>query len=466
MKLYNTLSRKIEEFRPLNPPQVGIYICGPTVYDKTHVGHLRTYTNSDVLNRVLNFNGFKPKVVMNVTDVGHLVSDQDFGEDKIEKAAKREKKSAWEIAKIYEKQFWQDLQQLNIKKPDIICHATDHIEAMINLIKRLESKGFTYRIDDGIYFDTSKDRHYGELAGIKEQEQLAGARVAVIAGKKQPRDFALWKFSPNPPAGGQKREMEWDSPWGKGFPGWHIECSSMSMKYLGEQFDLHTGGVDHIGTHHPNEIAQSENATGKRPFVKYWFHSEHLLVDGERMAKSKHNFYTLEFLEEKGFLPLSLRFLFLNCHYRDPLNFTFPSLEASQNGYQRLKEQIKTLKETKEEIRTEAMKNWQEKFKAAINDDLGLPEALSVSFQMLKDKNLNGSEKYRLILKFDQVFGLSLGETKEIKIPEEIKVLAKEREKLRKEKQWEKADQIRQKINQLGWLVEDCNQGVKIRKVG
>jgi len=315
LKFYNTLTRKLEDFNPLNPPNVGLYTCGPTVYMYAHIGNLRTYIFEDILKRVLLANNYKVNHVMNITDVGHLTSDADTGDDKLEKEAIKENKNAWEIAAFYTAAFQKDLEELNIIPPDIWCKATDHINEQIELVKKLESKGFTYRTDDGIYFDTSKVADYGKLAGLDIEGLRAGIRVEMVAGKKNPTDFALWKFSPT----NVKRQMEWDSPWGKGFPGWHIECAAMSMKYLGETFDIHCGGIDHIPVHHTNEIAEAESATGK-PFVKYWLHGEFLELKEGRMGKSEGNAILVSTLKEKGFDPLSYRYLVLNTHYRKRWN--------------------------------------------------------------------------------------------------------------------------------------------------
>jgi cysteinyl-tRNA synthetase len=318
-----------------------LYTCGPTVYNFAHIGNLRTYIFEDILRRTLEFNGYKVKQVMNITDVGHLTSDADTGEDKIEIGTKREGKSAWEIAKKYTDAFLCDLESLNIKKPHTLCKATDHISEMIELIKKIEQKGLVYQIGDGIYFDTSKLDDYGKLANLSVNGLKAGARVDIVEGKRNKTDFALWKFSPK----NAKRQMEWDSPWGRGFPGWHIECSAMSIKYLGEHFDIHCGGVDHIPIHHTNEIAQSEAATGKKPWVNYWLHGEFLILENSRMGKSAGNFITLATLKEKGYDPIVYRYLCLGAHYRKPLTFSFDSLEHAKNSYERLKEIVIKIKE-------------------------------------------------------------------------------------------------------------------------
>ena len=464
MKLYNTLSRKIEEFVPINPPKVGMYICGPTVYDYAHIGHSRTYINSDVLIRVLRWLGFKVKSVMNITDVGHLTSNADEGEDKMEKKAKTERKNILEIAKFYTDDFWQMEQQLNIIRPDIITPATQYIEAMIELIKKLEKKGFTYKTADGIYFDSSKFPDYGRLARLDIEGLKAGWRVEKRA-KKNPTDFALWKLSP--PAGGEKRQMEWPSPWGVGFPGWHIECSTMSMKHLGESLDIHTGGVDHIPVHHTNEIAQSEAATGKQ-FVKYWFHSGFLMVEGEKMSKSLGNFIRLQDLIDQGYEPMSLRYLFLTSHYRTTVNFTWEALKASQEAYRKLKAivagwQGEKSRTTLSEEKINKVRDLVFKFREAVENDLNLPQALAVVWEMAKS-NIPDRDKLELITDWEQILGLDLlTPVQLIKVPEEVKVLIKQRDQLRLEKKWQEADEVRQEIEKKGFKLLDTNEGTLVK---
>lgn len=458
--LTNSLSRKKEKFEPINPPNVGMYSCGPTVYDYSHIGHMRRYVGDDVLKNTLQVNGLKVTHVMNITDVGHLTSDADTGEDKIEKSARETGKSAWDIAKFFENQFFASTDELNIQRPDIICRATDHIKEQIELIKRLEKNGFTYKTEDGIYFDTSKLSDYGKLTRGKEGIK-AGARIDV-AGKKNPTDFALWKFSPKD----SKRQMEWESPWGVGFPGWHIECSAMSMKYLGETFEIHTGGVDHIAIHHTNEIAQSEGATGKSP-VKYWIHHEFLQVDGQKMAKSVGNTYTVEDVVKKGFDPLALRYLFLTAHYRDPLNFTWDALESSQNALDKLKGQTVSLRqESKRTVlsreKNEKIEHSRSEFITSLNDDLNTSKALAVLWEVLKS-NIPSEDKYDLVVYFDEVLGLRLSEVSEIAIPDKVKRLVEEREGLRKEGKFKEADELRIKIEKLGFRVEDVADGPKVK---
>lgn len=512
LKLYNTLTRKKEIFEPIRKNEVRMYTCGPTVYDFAHIGNLRAYTFEDLLRRILEFNGFKVRHVMNITDVGHLTSDADTGEDKIEVGAKRERKTAWEVAEFFTKVFFEDIKKLNILMPHITPRATQHIEEMKELIRKLERGGYTYVIEDGIYFDTSKFRDYGVLAGLKKIKILPGARVEVVPGKKNPTDFALWKFSPSD----RKRDMEWDFVLelkvnkddyenlvkisnnnknvqileydGKkakvnfrGFPGWHIECSAMSMKYLGETFDIHCGGIDHIPIHHTNEIAQSEAATGKK-FVNYWLHCAHLVVEGKKMAKSLGNYYTLRDIIERGYSPKALRYFYLNSHYREQLNFTFTALNSSQDTVNKLFDFLKKLKEIKggkynPKVKL-LVKKMKKEFIKSINDDLNLPKALASMFNFIKeinkliDKNQmnekNSKEVIEALLNLDKILGLGLEEAiKEEELPEEVKKLIIERENLRKAGDFKKADEIREKIlKEYGISIEDTKEeGVRWKKV-
>ena len=459
LKFYNTLTRKKETFKPINKNFVSLYTCGPTVYNYAHIGNLRTYIFEDVLKRTLIYNSFKVKHVMNITDVGHLTSDADTGEDKLELAKSRERKTAWEIAEFYTKTFKDDMKALNIIPPNIWCKATDHIKEQINLIKALEKKGFTYKTEDGIYFDTSKLEDYGKLAGLKKDKLKAGIRVDV-KDKKNPTDFALWKFSLK----NQKRDMEWKSPWGVGFPGWHIECSAMAMKYLGNSFDIHCGGIDHIPVHHTNEIAQSEGATGKK-FVNYWLHGEFLVLKDAKMAKSGENFITMNSLIEKRYDPLAYRYLCLTAHYKSPLDFTYESLDSAQTGLKRLRNKVLELKNKKSDIKNNNASAYEKEFLDYINDDLNIPRALALLWKLLEDDKLNEKDKYKLAIKFDSVFGLEITKEKKEKIPESIIKLAKEREKFRKEKKWKEADNTRDKITKLGYTVEDSDSEFRIKKL-
>ncbi len=469
MRLYNTLTRKVEEFTSLEDKKVGVYICGPTVYDYAHIGHARTYVNSDVLVRALRWLGYGVKVVMNITDVGHLTSDADTGEDKMEKAAADKKKSAVEIAAFFEADFFQMTNKLNIARPDMVCRATEHIPEMIDLIKILEDKGFTYKTADGIYFDTSKLTDYGKLARLDKEGLKAGVRVEV-KDKRNLTDFALWKFSPA--AGQARRQMEWTSPWGIGFPGWHIECSAMSMKFLGESFDIHTGGIDHVPVHHTNEIAQSEAATGKQ-FVKYWFHSGHLMIDGEKMSKSLGNFIRVADVESKGFRPLALRYLFLTGHYRTTMNFTWEALEAAQTSYKKLVDIVVGLASEKErtylsEEKLTKADNLRQKFMTAVGDDLNAPQALAIVWETVKS-NIPAVDKYDLLRDFDQVLGLGLKDLRfkidDLRIPEEIQALIERREEVRKNGKFREADELRQEIEAKGYLIEDTSGGTKTKKI-
>jgi cysteinyl-tRNA synthetase len=463
LKFYNTLHRKKEEFKSIKKGRVGLYTCGPTVYDFSHIGNLRTYIFEDILRRTLEYNGYKVRQVMNITDVGHLTSDEDTGEDKVEKAAREKKKSAWQIAAFYTEQFKKDIAALNIEPASVFPKATDHIKEQVALIKKLEQKGFTYKTSDGIYFDTSKFKDYGKLGRINIKGLKKGARVKE-GEKKNITDFALWKFSPRLGSGQARRQMEWKSPWGIGFPGWHIECSAMSTKYLGQPFDIHAGGIDHIPVHHQNEIAQSEAAYNK-PLANYWLHGEFLVVKEKKMAKSEGAFITLKTLEEKGFNPLAYRFFVLGTHYRKPLHFSWEALEAAEKGLKNLYNQISAIGRQSSELRKKVDKKFKEKFLKAINNDLNMPQALAVAQKILKAKLSNG-DKLATLFDFDKILGLKLAEAVlAVKIPKKIKELAEKREKLRKEKKWSEADELRRQIKKLGWQIEDTKKGPALRRV-
>ena len=465
LKLYNTLTRKKETFKPLRKKEVGLYTCGPTVYDYAHVGNLRTYVFEDILRRVLKYNGFQVKHVMNITDVGHLTSDADEGEDKMEKGAKREKKTVWEIAEFYTKAFKQNMQDLNLQEPSVWCKATDYIKEQINLVKALEEKGVTYKTSDGVYFDTSKFKDYGKMAKLDIKGLREGARIEKNKEKKNITDFALWKFSPNVIApstsSGPKRQMEWDSPWGKGFPGWHVECSAMSIKHLGEQFDIHCGGIDLIPVHHTNEIAQSEAATGKKPWVKYWLHGDFLQLKKSKMAKSAGGFITLDTLKEKGFNPLAYRYLLLTAHYRSKLEFSWTNLEAAQEGLSNLYNLLREVNDLTSR-RVDELNDYKKIFLAAINDDLDMPKAMTILWKLLKDKNIAHQDKLKTAFEFDKVLGLSLKENSKVSIPQKVKRLVKEREDARKNKDFKKADKLRNRIAKEGFHVEDEKDKTKI----
>lgn len=454
MKIYNTLSRTVEEFIPIKNKKTGLYTCGPTVYNFAHIGNLRAFVFEDVLKRTLAYNGFKVKHIMNITDVGHLTSDADTGEDKMEKGAAREGKSAWDIAEFYTKAFLNDIGELNIIPADKFPKATDHIKEQIKLIKKLEKKGFTYKTADGIYFDTSKMKDYGKLAGLHKQSLQAGVRVE-MGEKKNPTDFALWKFSP----ADKKRQMEWESPWGVGFPGWHIECSAMAAKYLGQPFDIHAGGIDHIPVHHTNEIAQSE-AAEEKPLSNYWMHSEFLLINSDKMAKSGENFITLEKLKEKNISPLAYRFFLLQAHYRKQLNFSWEALEAAQNGLERLYGIARELKLKSTEFNNEKL---EEQFKELISNDLDTPSALALVFEALRTRTIS----LKTLLKFDGVLGLKIKENLKVKvekIPDVIMKIVSERDEARKSKNWGESDRLRNELERHGYVVEDTKEGTKIKK--
>jgi cysteinyl-tRNA synthetase len=453
LKLYNTLTRKKEEFKPIKEREAKIYSCGPTVYWFAHVGNLRSYIFSDILVRVLRYNNYKTNQIINVTDVGHLTSDADSGEDKLENAAKKEGKTAKEISHFYFDAFLNDFKKLNLTLPTKWAWATEHINEQIELIKKLEEKGYTYKTTDGIYFDTSKFSKYGQLSKKNLEELKAGKRVD-MKEKINKTDFALWKFSKD-----EKRQQEWDSPWGVGFPGWHIECSAMSMKYLGETIDIHTGGEDHIPVHHENEIAQSEAATGKK-FVNYWMHGAFLILPDGKMSKSKGTIKTIEELEKEDKIdPLSYKFFTYSAHYRKPLTWTFDALKLAQETYKKLKNITTQIEDDKKENQ-----EYQNKFNNAINDDLNIPQALAVLWELLKDKNAIG--KYQTIKKMDEVFGLKLLEKEEEqKVPEEIKDLAEQRQRARKEKDWAKSDKLRDELVEKGWKILDTKEGYTLEKV-
>ena len=459
VKLFNTLTRKKEEFEPIKGKEVGFYSCGPTVYWFQHIGNLRTYIFNDVLKRVLRYNGFNVKHVMNYTDVGHLTSDADEGEDKIEKAAAKEKKTAQEIADFYIKAFEKDAKKLNILYPEVICKATEYIQEQIDLVKLLEEKGFTYKTKDGIYFDTSKIDNYGELANINIEGLQEGKRVN-MGGKKNKTDFALWKFSETP----GMRQQEWDSPWGIGYPGWHTECCVMSSAHLGNQFDIHTGGEDHIQVHHTNEIAQMEAAYGVKPWVKYWMHGHFLMHKGEKVSKSKGGLFTIIELEEKGFEPMVYRYFCLGTHYKKPLNFSLEILENEKKSFERLKNIIISLKENDDSNPVE--NDYKKKFLDAVDDDLNTSGALAVLWEVLRDKELGSKEKLELVYDFDEVLGLSFKEMEEekVSVSDDVQALVDEREEARKNKDFAKADKIRDELKEKGFELLDTPDGVKLRK--
>jgi len=453
LKLYNYLTKKKEIFKPLKKGFVDLYTCGPTVYDSAHLGNLRTYIFEDVLRRTLKANGFKVKQVMNITDV----------EDKIIKKMRLEKKTLQQITEPYTKLFFEDLKKLNIEKTEVYPKATEHIKEIIKLIAVLLKKEFAYQAEDGsIYFKISKFKNYGKLSGLSElrpptSEVGAPTISADEYEKEEARDFVLWKKA-------KPSEPFWDSPFGPGRPGWHIECSAMSMKYLGESFDIHAGAIDLLFPHHENEIAQSEAATGKK-IVNFWLEGEHLLVNNQKMAKSLKNFLTLKNLEKNGFDPLAFRYLVLTSHYRKKLNFTWESLEAGQNALRNLRQFVGAPTSDVGGRSSDKLTSIfdEKRFLTALNNDLNAPKALAILWQVLKDKNLSTGNKQKLIFKFDEVLGLGLNKIRPKKAPASILKLIKEREKLRREKKWQEADGIRQKIQQKGWKIEDTEKGTKIK---
>jgi len=459
LQLYNTLTRKKETFKSIKKGEVGMYTCGPTVYSYQHVGNMRAYLFSDIVKRVLLWNGYKVKHVMNVTDVGHLTSDRDEGEDKIEKAARKEGKKAGEIADFYFKEFSLDLEKLNILPAWKWPKASEHIKEQIDLILKLEKKGFTYKTGDGIYFDSSKFKDYGKLARLNLKGLKAGKRIG-MGEKKRKTDFALWKFSKS-----GERQQEWKSPWGVGFPGWHIECSAMSVKYLGNHFDVHTGGEDHIPIHHTNEIAQSEGATGKK-FVNYWLHVSFLLSKGQKVSKSTGGLYSVSDLEEMGYDALDFRYLSLLTHYRKQLSFSLDNLDAAAKALARVRRKVIELRKGEHKGK-DLGKKYLVLFEEAVNDDLNMPRALHVFWNVIDEFNFDPMKKLKLLEKFDEVLGLNIRGMKEEKIvlSRDVKTLIDEREKLRKEKKWAKADILRARIRDRGYIIEDLSEGFRIEKV-
>lgn len=467
IRLYNTMSRKLEEFKPITPNHVGFYNCGPTVYWDPHIGNMRALFNADILKRMFLANGYSVNHVMNFTDVGHLTSDGDTGEDKMEKGAARENITAWEVAEKYIKICLDDMDSLNLIRPTHTPRATDHIKEQIELIKKLEEKGFTYEIpDDGIYYDTSKFPDYGALGGQNLSELKAGARIE-NNNKRNITDFALWKFSPKD----TRRQMEWDSPWGIGFPGWHLECSAMSMKYLGDHFDIHTAGQEHIKVHHTNEIAQSEPIVGK-PWVHYWVHWAWLILKEGKMSKSSGTSYSVRDLMARGYDPMALRYLMTLSHYRQPLEFSIESLDAAATGYKNLVRKVADLMNDKSgEKDSDLYQQWHDKILAPVSDNLKTAEALVVIQDLLKDKTVNNATKFALFGFIDELLGLQfvdratkLHELESEQAPENVQELAKQRMEAKKARDFAKADALRAEIDSLGWTVMDAVDGFKLVK--
>ena len=458
IKFYNTLTRTKDEFKPINDKEIRMYSCGPTVYYFAHIGNLRAYLFMDNLRRVLKYNGYNLKHVMNITDVGHLVSDADEGEDKMMKAAKRENKNPFEIAEFYMNAFLADIDKLNVDRPEIIARATEHIDVMEEYVKKIIDNGYTYQTEDTVYFDTAKLDKYGVLSNRNVEDQKAGARVEFDQNKKNISDFALWIKAP------ENHIMKWDSFFGKSYPGWHLECSAMGYKYLGEHFDIHTGGVDHIPIHHENEIAQSKGFCGQIP-ANFWMHVEFLQINGGKMSKSLNNLYTLADLEEKGFEPLVYRMFNYTSNYRAQINFTFEAMEAAKVALGRLREGYLKHAEGTEDVSDEEIKAYEEKFLEAINDDLNMPVAMSVVWDVVK--NPNKSKKLQnLLLKFDEVLGLNLKDyqKEESVLPEDIQALVTERNEARANKNWAESDRIRDLLIEKGYTVKDSKEGTIVEK--
>ncbi len=464
MKIYNTLTRQKEELQPLNKDYVGIYSCGPTVYQYAHIGNLRTYIFMDELRRVLKRNGYTLKHVMNITDVGHLTSDGDEGEDKMAKSARIMKKDPYEIAAYFTGVFLKDIDRLNITRPEIITKATDNITQMIDFVVGLCDKGYGYETSDGIYYDIQKFKGYGKLSGNNLDDLMSGARVDVNDEKRHPADFAIWKKAP------KEHIMQWESPWGMGYPGWHIECSAMGLRFLGEKFDIHTGGVDHIPIHHENEIAQSEGLLG-HPMVNYWMHGEFMLVNGGKMSKSLGNTYTVDQLIEKGYSPLVFRYFCLNAHYRNKINFTFESMDAAKKALKNLHKEIDRHKGAEGKVDAAVIENFRNEFNEAVNDDLNIPKALGIVWNMAKYET-KSNDIYELILSTDDVLGLDLDkefEEIEIAVDDElsnkVEELIAKRLDAKKAKDWATADAIRNELTEMGIALKDTPQGTTWSKM-
>ncbi len=458
LKVYNTLTRKKEDFAPIKAGQAGMYSCGPTVYKPAHIGNLRAYVFMDELRRILEYCGYRVKSVMNITDVGHLVSDGDDGEDKMNKSATETGKTPLEIASAITDRFLNDVDALNIKRPTLMPKATDNIAEMIAVVQALLDSGYAYQTDDGIYFSVEKFAGYGKLSGVKLQDQRHGARVEVNSFKRHPIDFALWKkAAPN-------HLQQWDSPWGKGFPGWHIECTAMSKKYLGETFDIHTGGVDHIPIHHENEIAQAECWLGHKA-VNYWMHCEFMLIDGGKMSKSLGNDYTVADVTARGYTPMELRYLYLNVQYRQKLNFTWDIMDSAKSAYGKLCAQLLAHKNSPQHTEQTVLDGYKQKFEQAITDDLNVPLALGVLWTMVKEPK--SADIYKLALQFDKVFALNFDkliapQARQIQIPDDVRAAAELRLAARREKNWAESDRLRDEILNMGYNIKDTKDGYEL----
>ncbi len=460
LKIFNTYTREVEEFRPIKDGEITIYCCGPTVYNFQHIGNFKSFINEDIIIRSLRYIDYKVEHVMNITDVGHLTGDNDEGEDKMAVAMRREGKKSYEIADYYTDIFFKDWDALNLLRPNTVCRASEHIEEMINLIKKIEANGFSYTANGNVYFDVSKFKNYGKLAKLDLSKLKAGSRVEIDKDKKNHQDFVLWftrsKFT--------NQELQWDSPWGKGYPGWHIECSAMSMKYLGEKFDIHCGGIDHVPIHHTNEIAQSEAATGKA-WVNYWMHMEFLCVDNEKMSKSSGGFITLSELIEMGFRPEDYRMFLLSGHYRQQLNFSKNALENAKRNIDKLRTQYFKLK-SESTNKKNISEKYVEEFKAGILNDINTPQALASMWKMLSDDELDADVKLGTLLNFDLVFGFGIKDWKEETIDDKEAInLLEKRNKAREDKNWEESDRLRDELIQMGYKIEDSNGSSKLVKI-
>jgi cysteinyl-tRNA synthetase len=462
--LYDTRTRSKRPFAPLEPGRVGLYTCGPTVYAPQHLGNLRSQLFADLLKRVFLFEGYAVRHVINVTDVGHLTGDGDAGEDKLERAAAQSGRSAAEVAAHYTEMWLRDRERVGCLAPDVLCRATDHIAEQIELVRQLEAKGYTYRIPDGLYFDTSKFPRYAEFARLDLSGQAGGGRIADVPGKRQPADFALWKFAPP----GVRRQQEWDSPWGRGFPGWHLECSAMAGKYLGRRFDVHTGGVDHVAVHHTNEIAQSECAWDVHPWVGFWMHHEFLDLGGEKMAKSTGNLLVLDDLVAQGIPPLAFRYFFLQAHYRQQQTFTDEALEAAATGYDRLLGACAELREARDPADESRTRELRERFRSAIRDDLNAPRALAVAWEAARSHELAPAERWAVLREADRVLGLDLarGAPRGARGERDPAIDARvaEREAARARRDFASADRIRRELAAEGVVIEDTPEGPRWRR--
>ena len=453
---YNTLTKQKDLFKPIEEGKVKIYSCGPTVYKDATIGNMRTNLLNDTLRRVLKYNVYELKHVMNITDVGHLVSDGDEGEDKMLKSAREEHKSPLEIAEHYTKLFFRDLERLNIETPEVVCKATDHIKEMLEMVQKIMKNGYAYETSTAIYFDVSKLDKYGILSGINLNDQKAGARVDIDPEKRNPYDFALWIKAP------ANHLMKWDSPWGPSYPGWHIECSAMSTKYLGEEFDIHTGGIDLVPTHHENEIAQNKGACGKNP-AHYWIHGEYLLINGGKMSKSLGNTYLIDDIIARGYSPLAYRLFNYSCHYRGKLNFTWEGIESANTSLIRLREGYQKHLNGNSDISDEIIADMENRFHQAINDDMNMPLALSVVWEAVKYPE-KSPKIAQLLKKFDTVLGIKIDEVQETKIPQEILDLVEERKQARSDKNWSESDRLRDLIAEKGYIVKDTKDGTEVLK--